>query len=60
MSVVTTAFERSAAPSHTRWTHHAWHVARAILLALDRLVLQRRGAAGDTELAPEWYKYPPI
>ena len=59
MSVVTTAFERSAAPSHTRWTHHAWHVMRAILLALDRLVPSCR-APRDVELPPEWFKYPPI
>ena len=60
MSAVRTAFERSAASSHTRWTHHAWHVARAILLALDRLVPSPGDAARETEPPPEWFKYPPI
>ena len=59
MSVVTTAFERSAAPDRTSGTRHAWHLVGAILLALDRLVPSCR-APRHVELPPEWFKYPPI
>src|SRR5205823_15074721 len=60
MSVVTTAFERSAAPPRTRWTHRAWHVLQGLEVMLDRLVPSRGGTARDSELPPEWFKYPPI
>jgi hypothetical protein len=60
MSAVAIGLERSAAPPHTRWTHHAWHVLQGLEVMLDRLVPPPGEAARETEPPPEWFKYPPI
>ena len=60
MSIGATGFERSAAPRRSSWTRYAWRVLWAVLIVLGRLVPPAGYAARQSELPPEWFKYPPI
>jgi hypothetical protein len=56
MPLTATAFARSAARSRVGPLRD---VLRMLLLSLDRLV-PPQGSRQNTDLPPEWFKYPPI
>jgi hypothetical protein len=59
MSLTATGFEHSTDPRRALWANGVRRVLWRLLAALDRLV-PPSAASRESELPPEWFKYPPF
>jgi hypothetical protein len=59
MRAIGTTFDGAVAPRSGDIASGIWRIRRAALQLLDRLV-PPRGDAHDSELPPEFFKYPPM